>query len=198
MLRYITIGVAAVSAAVVVSQATGASPRTAMQPVASAATSCESTNSCTPTTFAEAVLIDIGAPTTPANLFAMRVWEKSEGGGAGCPGQPPNKAPWSYSPGPWGNPLGTTQRNPGSRSKNWNGDGVQAYVDAAGHTCWYWGIQATGKTITGLHPNIHKALVEPSAGNTEQCNHLKREVTNSNFPLWGTPAAGWASCYKEP
>jgi hypothetical protein len=44
-------------------------------------------------------------------------------------------APWGYSAGPAGNPLNTTQSEPGSTA--YNSASVQIYADADGQTCWY-------------------------------------------------------------
>lgn len=202
MIRHITMGVVTVVSATVVGLTATMSFGTAMRSVASTASTCGDASDCTPDTFAETILTEIGAPVTPANLFAMKVWEKSEGGGGGCRTEKVSTRPW-WSSGPWCNPLGTSQQNAGSRRnkdgtiQNWNTHGVQAFVDAANHTGWYWGLQATAKTITGgLHDNIYQALKMPLAGNTDQCNHLKTEVTNPKFRQWGT--ANWASCYTEP
>ena len=142
---------------------------------------CTAANSCTPTTFADALLAfpGVNAPRTAANINAIKIWERREGGGKGCPNSPPE---WSYSPGPAGNPLNTTRAEPGS--SNYNSVGVQQYRDFAGHTCWYWGLQADGGALTnGLYANIINVLRTPSADNRTQCIRLAQAVGNSP---WGT------------
>jgi hypothetical protein len=144
---------------------------------------CTATNSCTPTTFANALLAYASAPVTVANAYAITKWERMEGGGAGCGSQRPLTAPWSYSRGPAGNPLATTQREPGSTS--WNSVGVQVFADADGHTCWYWGLKANGDVLvgTGFYGNILAVLRSPVSDPTQQCDRLAVAVAASP---WGT------------
>jgi hypothetical protein len=158
---------------------------TASRPVsADFAGGCDSNNSCTPRTFAQSLLAyrGVGAPTTGANLYAVETWERAEGGGAGCPGQPPHRPPWANSAGPAGNPIATTQAEPGSTI--WNRVGVKVYHNAFGHTCWYWGIKANGDTLTnGRYTNVLAVLRRPAATNRVQCVALARAVGRSP---WGT------------
>jgi hypothetical protein len=147
---------------------------------------CSPDNSCTPQTFADTLLSQPGvtAPITASNEYALERWALAEGGGAGCPGQPANQPPWSNSGGPAGNPLNTTQPEPGSSP--WNFANVQIFADGSGHTCWYWGVLATQQTITGAFGNygpIISALQNPVAGNTNQCDRVAVAVGNSQ---WGT------------
>jgi hypothetical protein len=145
---------------------------------------CTGSNSCSPTTFANAMLAYASAPITVANAYAMVKWEKQEGGGAGCPGQPAHTNPWSYSPGPAGNPLNTTRHENGS--SNYNSVGVQQYADTSdGHTCWYWGLKADGDalTLTGYYTNVLAVLRNPVDDSVEQCKRLAVAVGNSP---WGT------------
>ncbi len=145
---------------------------------------CAPSNSCNPTTFADNIFVypGIGAPVTASNEYAMRVWERREGGGAGCPGQAPNTAPWAYSAGPAGNPINTTQPEPGST--RWNSVGVQIFHDYGGQTCWHWGITANGDTLlNGYYPGILAVLRSPVADNYQQCVRLAQAVGNSP---WGT------------
>jgi hypothetical protein len=147
---------------------------------------CSPNNSCTPQTFADTLLSQPGvnAPITASNEYALETWALAEGGGAGCPGQPPRQSPWQTSAGPAGNPLNTTQTEPGST--NWNSVGVQIYGDNSGHTCWYWGILATTQTITGPIGNygpIRSALQNPVLDDFSQCVRVATAVGNSQ---WGT------------
>jgi hypothetical protein len=147
---------------------------------------CTATDSCTPQTFADTLLAESGvnAPITPANEFALETWALAEGGGAGCPGQPADQPPWQNSSGPAGNPLNTTQTEPGSTK--WNSVGVQIYADGDGETCWYWGILATTQTITGAFGNygpIIAALQDPATSDYTQCVQVAEAVGNSE---WGT------------
>jgi hypothetical protein len=147
---------------------------------------CSPNDSCTPQTFADTLLSQSGinAPITASNEFALETWALAEGGGAGCPGQPPNESPWQNSAGPAGNPLNTTQPEPGST--NWNSVGVKIYADGNGQTCWYWGVLATTQTITGSIGNygpIISALQNPVLNDTSQCDRVATAVGNSE---WGT------------
>jgi len=145
---------------------------------------CTGDNSCTPNTFADDIFVypGINAPATAANEFAMRVWERREGGGAGCPGQAAWTAPWAYSGGPAGNPINTTQWEPGS--SNWNSVGVKIFSDNSGHTCWFWGVKANGDTLlNGYYGPILSALRNPVADSYNQCVRLAQAVGSTP---WGT------------
>ena len=151
-------------------------------------TGCAAANNCTPQTFADAVLTysGIGAPVTASNEYALEVWELAEGGGAGCPGQPARTSPWSYSPGPAGNPLNTTQSEPGDST--WNSVGVKIFANADGETCWYWGVRANaGTLVAGAseygYGAIISALQNPSSSNDAQCDAVAVAVGHSS---WGT------------
>jgi hypothetical protein len=149
-----------------------------------ASPNCSTFNNCTPQTFARAVFATYGinAPVTTSNEYAFEVWQRAEGGGAGCPGQPPHLAPWPRSAGPAGNPINTTQPEPGSTL--WNAVGVRIFKDFQNHTCWYWGIRANTETLlNGFYPNIILALLHPLADSRSQCFNLARAVGNSP---WGT------------
>ena len=152
-------------------------------------TNCTPDNSCTSQTFADTLLVQpgINAPVTASNEYAIEAWELREGGGAGCPGQGASQPPWSYSRGPAGNPLNTTQPDAGSASPPWNSVGVQIFQDADGQTCWYWGILATAETLTGPYGNygpIISVLQQPAASDQAQCIRLADVVGSSE---WGTP-----------
>jgi peptidoglycan hydrolase-like protein with peptidoglycan-binding domain len=149
---------------------------------------CAAADNCSPQGFADAVLTypGIGAPVTASNEYALQVWEMAEGGGAGCPGQPARTAPWSYSPGPAGNPLNTTQSEPGD--SDWNSVGVKVFANASGETCWYWGLKANaGTLVAGAseygYGAIISALQNPSSSNTTQCDAVAVAVGHSS---WGT------------
>jgi len=149
---------------------------------------CAASDNCTPQTFADAVLTypGIGAPVTASNEYAIEVWELAEGGGAGCPGQPARTSPWSYSPGPAGNPLNTTQTEPGSTA--WNSANVQIFANSDGQTCWYWGVKANaGTLVSGSsaygYGAIISALQNPSSSNDSQCDAVAVAVGHSS---WGT------------
>jgi hypothetical protein len=145
---------------------------------------CSNANNCTAQTFAQAIfgIYGINAPVTASNEYAFEVWQRAEGGGAGCPGQPPRTAPWPHSAGPAGNPINTSQPEPASMF--WNSVGVRIFRNYQNQTCWYWGIKANGDTLlNGFYPNIIQALRNPLAGNRSQCVNLARVVGNSP---WGT------------
>jgi hypothetical protein len=132
--------------------------------------SCAAGNNCNPRTFADAVFRyrGIGAPVTGANESAMQTWERAEGGNwhntAHC------------------NPLNTTQREPGSTSIN--SVGVQAYHSNSGHTCWFWGIKATGDTLeNGFYGPILNVMRHPASSSRTQCVRLARAVGSTP---WGT------------
>jgi hypothetical protein len=151
---------------------------------ASTSANCTANNNCAPQTFADAVFTHakINAPVTAANEFAFETWERAEGGGAGCPGQPANKAPWTYSAGPAGNPINTEQTEPGSTP--WNSAGVQIFANADGQTCWYWGLDANTTTLlNGDYQGILNVLDNPSASSDAQCVALAQAVGDSP---WGT------------
>jgi hypothetical protein len=155
-------------------------------PVSATSGDCTPSNSCSPVTFSDALLAEpqINGPATGPNVYALEVWDEAEGGGAGCPGQPPNTAPWAYSSGPAGNPINTTQSNAGSQPTTWNSVGVQQFQDAAGHTCWYWGLAATYQTlINGYYGAIISALQNPASTNNAQCVALAQAVGSTP---WGT------------
>jgi hypothetical protein len=91
----------------------------------------------TPTTWAQALLGALGAPSSAENLRAITSWERAEGGN------------WANSA--RFNPLNTTQREPGS----WpiNSVGVQAY------TSWDQGLTATVATLrNGRYGGVLAAL----------------------------------------
>ena len=145
---------------------------------------CGAANNCTPQTFADAILSypGIGGVITASNEYAIETWERAEGGGAGCPGQPAHTAPWANSAGPAGNPINTTQQEPGSSA--WNSVGVQAYQNSDGSTCWEWGIKANADTLlNGFYSNILSVFDNPVSSNSSQCVDLADAVGNSP---WGT------------
>ncbi len=152
---------------------------------------CAVTDNCDPQGFADAILTyaGIGAPVTAANEYALEMWEREEGGGAGCPGQPLRTAPWANSPEGAGNPLNTTQHEPGSTpiygdSGQNGGNPVQDYHDGNGQTCWYWGIKANGDVLkNGYYPQILSTLRNPSSSSYTQCVNLSSAVASSP---WGT------------
>lgn len=155
-------------------------------PAISSGDPCMSTNTCTPASFAQALLAEpkISGPATPANVYALTIWEAAEGGGAGCPGQPPYKSPWSYSPGPAANPINTTQSDPGSQAQVWNSIGVQQYQNAQGQTCWYWGLFANYETlVNGYYAKIIHVLQNPASSDHQQCLNLAVAVGDTP---WGT------------
>ena len=130
-------------------------------------------NTCSPQTFAQAIFAysGVGAPDTGPNEYAMEIWERAEGGGAGCPGQPAYTSPWSYSGGPAGNPLNTTRSEPGAT--NWNSVGVKIFQNYDGETCWYWGVKANGDTLlNGYYGAILNVLRSPAGDNHSQCVDL--------------------------
>lgn len=156
---------------------------------------CAADNSCTPSTFADNIFVysSINAPVTGPNEYAMTKWQQREGGGGGCPGQPSSAGIWPVhsdgSYGPAGNPINTTQYEPGST--NWNSIGVKIYQDYNGQTCWYWGIKANGDTLlNGYYPPILAALRSPAGDNYTQCVNLAKAVAKTP---WGTPDFS-ASC----
>jgi hypothetical protein len=131
---------------------------------------CAGANNCTPQGFADALLgyPGVNAPVNAANEHAIQAWERAEGG--------------NWNNGASGNPLNTTQREPGSTSMN--GVGVQAFHDAAGHTYWYWGIKANGDTLlNGHYGAILAVLKSPDPSPQTQCRRLAGAVATSP---WGT------------
>ena len=163
----------------------GTSPCLAIPaPLPTSTGGCGAANNCTPQTFADAILSypGIKGVITASNEFALETWERAEGGGAGCPGQPAYTSPWAYSGGPAGNPINTTQQEPGSTP--WNSIGVQIYQNYDGVTCWEWGIKANADTLlNGFYPNILSVLDSPSSSDYNQCVDLADAVGNSP---WGT------------
>jgi hypothetical protein len=153
-------------------------------PLPEPSSNCAAANSCTPQTFADAILTypGVNGVVTASNEYALETWGKAESGGAGCPGQPARTAPWAYSAGPAGNPINTTQPEPGST--DWNSVGVKIYADADGETCWHWGIKANGDTLlNGFYGNILSVLENPVSDDHAQCVSLAEAVGNSP---WGT------------
>lgn len=90
--------------------------------------------------FSRAVLADLGAPATPADIRSLAAWYRRE-----WPAWPPGAA---------GNPLDTTLSAPGSWNFNTFGGGlhVQGYPTAAE------GAQATARTLAAGYPLIVAAL----------------------------------------
>jgi hypothetical protein len=124
----------------------------------------------------------VSGTITASNEYALETWERAEGGGAGCPGQPANASPWENSGGPAGNPLNTTQLEPGSTP--WNSANVQKFADSGGETCWYWGIKANGDTLlNGHYGPILSVLRNPVSSSYSQCVDLAEAVGSTP---WGT------------
>jgi hypothetical protein len=132
-------------------------------------------HSCTAATFAVAILGvqpqapsgGVNGPTIGANIDAIARWMGSENGPLGCPG---------------GNPLNTTQPEPGSFSIN--GAHVQRYQDANGQSCQYWGILATDQTLlNGHYNNILGILRNPQHDSMQQCLTLAR---SPDMTTWGS------------
>jgi hypothetical protein len=143
---------------------------------------CTDNNICAPASFSDLVTAGVAAPADSQNEFAIETWGKAEGGGAGCPGQPAKTAPWTYSAGPAGNPLNTTEVEPGDTV--WNSDGVKIYHNASGHTCWYWGVTATTQTLlNGYYAKILAVLRSPASTELAQCDDLGVAVGETP---WGT------------
>jgi hypothetical protein len=119
-------------------------PSAGNEPSTSSATAVNS-----PQDFANAVLAQLGAPTSQANVNFLVAWMAREGGNWG------NTA--SY------NPLNTTQQMPGSTvMSGGNSANVQAY------TSWAQGIQATVQTLqNGNYGKIVQAL---QSGNPDTAN----------------------------
>lgn len=93
--------------------------------------------SYTPYTWARAFLASAGEPQTACNLGAVTAWERAEGGA------------WQNTA--TGNPLNTTQPEPGSYPIN--SAGVQAYPS------WQAGLAATVTTLgNGRYPGVTAAL----------------------------------------
>jgi hypothetical protein len=164
---------------------TGTNPALAIPaPTSTPGSGCGAANNCTPQTFADAILSypSINGVITASNEYAIETWERAEGGGAGCPGQPANTAPWANSAGPAGNPINTTQQEPGSTT--WNSVGVQIYQNYDGVTCWEWGIKANSDTLlNGFYANILSVLDNPVSSDNGQCVDLADAVGDSP---WGT------------
>ncbi|HEY1918464.1 MAG TPA: hypothetical protein VGH27_23060 [Streptosporangiaceae bacterium] len=163
----------------------GTSPVVAIPaPTSTPGSGCGAADNCTPQTFADALLgyPGINGVVSASNEYALETWERAEGGGAGCPGQPADTAPWANSAGPAGNPINTTQQEPGSTS--WNSVGVQIYQNYDGVTCWEWGIKANADTLlNGFYANILSVLDNPLSSDQSQCVDLAEAVGNSP---WGT------------
>lgn len=85
----------------------------------------------TPQDFAQALLVGVGAPTTPSNVQTITDWERAEGGN------------WANSAA--FNPLNTTLKLPGSTVMPGGGAGAAAGVQAYGS--WAQGLQATISTL---------------------------------------------------
>jgi hypothetical protein len=142
-----------------------------------AAGNCGDANNCTADTFAEAIFsyANINAPNTQPNRHAFETWEDKEGGN------------WQNTA--YCNPLNTTQTEPGSYPIPGNSAGVQAFVNGYGHTCWYWGIKATGDTLLAgsgsfrVYRDILHALRDPKIYDHDQCLNLAYAVLHSP---WGT------------
>jgi hypothetical protein len=101
-----------------------------------------------PTDFAKAVLKQLGAPETDANIKSLVKWEQREGGN------------WHNSA--HFNPLCTTQKEQGAT--NMNSCGVKAY------TSWDQGVQATVSTLqNGQYGDIISGL--KSGNGLSQGNH---------------------------
>jgi hypothetical protein len=163
----------------------GTSPSLAIPaPTSTPTGGCGAANNCTPQTFADAILSypGINGVITASNEYALETWERAEGGGAGCPGQPAGTAPWAYSAGPAGNPINTTQQEPGSTT--WNSVGVQIYQNYDGVTCWEWGIKANADTLlNGFYGSIISVLDNPVSSDYSQCVDLADAVGSTP---WGT------------
>lgn len=98
----------------------------------------------TPTSFAQALLTQLGEPVTTDNVTAVTAWEGAEGGN------------WHNTA--LFNPLNTTLTEPGSRTVN--SAGVRAY------TSWDQGLAATTSTLNeGAYSGIRDAL---QSGNDAQ------------------------------
>ena len=99
----------------------------------------------TPTSWADALLADLGAPATADNQRAIVAWERAEGGH------------WQNSA--RFNPLNSTQLEPGSQPMN--SVGVQAYMN------WAQGMAATVTTLrNGRYGGVLEAL---GTGNCAPC-----------------------------
>jgi hypothetical protein len=162
----VVFGVAAATMSV---DAAGAPAPQTIQP---ATGNCGTSNNCTQQTFATAIFgySSIKASTSGPNYFAFETWEAAEGGN------------WHNTA--WCNPLNTTEREPGSTPIAGNPDGVQAYRDDDGHTCWYWGIKANGDTLlNGYYGGVLTALRHPQSTDHSQCVNLADAVGDSP---WGT------------
>src|SRR5438045_9376540 len=81
----------------------------------------------------------VNAPGTGTNQYALEVWERAEGGGAGCDGQAQYVETWRYCGGPAANPLNTTQNEAGDTDRNYVD--VKLYYDYYGTKCRRWGIR---------------------------------------------------------
>ena len=101
----------------------------------------------------------------------FEVWDKAEGGGAGCPGQPRTRhrgATRPVLPGTRSTPLSRMREaspQPGTLS------GCNS-PDADGQTCWYWGLAATYQTLV----NGYTGASSPC------CRTLPPPITASVWP----------------
>lgn len=136
----------------------------------------------TQSSWATAVLTDLGDTPNSNNIADLELWEASEGG-AGPEWGTNNKA--SY------NPLNTTETEPGSISIN--SDDVQAFTN------WDQGLAATVQTLQqnqkgysqiegalqqGLPPGEFAPIVQNSAWGTKNIDKIAQEdgyVLNSEF-----------------
>lgn len=157
-------------------------------------TGCAAAESCSPQTFAEALLGYINAPVTAANEYTIEMWADEQGVAAACADQTANASTW---PAAWasgdntaaGNPLATTLTEPGSYSQPANTADVQEYVTGSGETCWEWGVIATADTLLytdSPNPDEYGQIVadldSPSSNEVTQCDDVSAAVAAS---AWG-------------
>jgi hypothetical protein len=88
-----------------------------------------SADQVTPASWADALLVSLGDPSTEENMHAVEAWETQEGGH------------WKNAA--LFNPLNTTQVEPGSRAIPGSAAGIQAYQN------WDQGLAATVTTLRG-------------------------------------------------
>lgn len=124
----------------------------------------------TPAEWAKAVLTQIGAPTTSANIKAMVSWAQAEGGNW------KNSAKY--------NPINTELGQPGSTSMG-GGSKVQSY------TTWQQGIAAAAQTIK--QPNMAPILAALKGG--QGCGALATALSKAP---WGTSASLVAKNCGQP
>jgi len=168
----------------------GTSPAIAVPaPAAAPAGDCAAAEDCTRQTFAAALLGYVAAPVTSSDEYAVETWEAAEGVDAACADQNVNVSAW---PAAWanrentaaGNPLATTELEPGSYGSPGNTSNVQEYVTGGGKTCWQWGVQAIGDTLqNGLYPGVLSVLRNPVSDTYTQCADLATAVGKTQ---WGT------------